>query len=144
MEKDGGSPSAGSGVLRGSQHKTEAPADEPEAPKAPPAPAIKLAPFDFVKETGDAQTRYYRAHDTEGVMYAGFYGDGRVRVADTARSFAGMVQNGHAHLLQIDTEDWCEMFVRTTPAGALQLELRDGPYDGRILTCEPCGVTGEA
>jgi len=90
-----------------------------------------------VKETGDAETSYYRARDGEGLMYAGLYSDGRVRLADNTRSFAGIVQNGHAHLLQIETEDWCEMFVRATPAGVLQLELRDGPYDGRILTCEP-------
>lgn len=91
----------------------------------------------FVSEGADANARIYRARDEQGTMYAGFFGDGRVRVADGNHCFAGVVQNGHAHLLQIDGEQWSELFVRMTPSGALQLELRDGPYDGRVLACEP-------
>ncbi len=28
------------------------------------------------------------------------------------------------------------MFLRVTPGGNMQLELRGGPYDARVLTCE--------
>ena len=91
---------------------------------------------EFLKAIADVNTRYYRAYDGEGEMEVAFYDDGRMRMADEQHRFAGMVQNGHAHMLQIGTDDWTEVFVRTTPDGVLQLELRDGPHDGRVLTCE--------
>lgn len=110
-----------------------------------PAAHVSTDPVVFIKEHADANARLYRARDEQGTMYAGFYADGRVRVADGNHCFAGVVQNGHAHLLQIDGEQWSELFVRMTPSGALQLELRDGPYDGRVLACEPIarGETGK-
>jgi hypothetical protein len=111
-------------------------AETVSAPQAP-APHVSTDPLAFVKENAGENARLYRARDDQGTMYAGFYADGRVRVADGNHCFAGMVQNGHAHLLQIDGEEWSELFVRAAPSGALQLELRDGPYDGRVLTCEP-------
>lgn len=114
-------------------------AAEPQAtPQArPPAAHVSTDPLAFVSEDAGEGTRLYRARDEQGTMYAGFFADGRVRVADGNHCFAGVVQNGHAHLLQIDGEEWSELFVRVTPSGALQLELRDGPYDGRVLGCEP-------
>lgn len=114
------------------------PQPEPGAGAAPhpAAPHVSTDPLQFVSEIADDHTRLYRARDEQGTMYAGFYADGRVRVADGNHCFAGMVQNGHAHLLQIEGEEWSELFVRAAPSGALQLELRDGPYDGRVLACE--------
>ncbi|MFN2448302.1 MAG: hypothetical protein ABR508_00720 [Candidatus Baltobacteraceae bacterium] len=102
----------------------------------PPPPRMSADPIDFLKETADANVRLYRARDRDGAVYAAFYSDGRLRIADQAYRFAGMVQNGHAYLLQIDGEAWSEVFVRVTPHGTLQLELRDGPFDGRVFACE--------
>ena len=107
------------------------------APQPPSVPHVSTDPLAFVSEGADPNTRIYRARDEQGTMYAGFLADGRVRVADDDHCFAGMIQNGHAHLLQIDGEQWSELFVRVTPSGTLQLELRDGPHDGRVLACEP-------
>jgi hypothetical protein len=52
------------------------------------------------------------------------------------RRFAGLVQSGHADLLELDSNEWSEVLVSTTPSGTIQLELRGGPYDARVLTCE--------
>jgi hypothetical protein len=69
-------------------------------------------------------------------VLAAFYSDGRVRLAGEQRRFAGMLQNGRADLLELDANTWSEVFVRETPTGTIQLELRGGPYDAHVLTCE--------
>ncbi len=90
-------------------------------------------------EIVDERACYYRAFDQQGQVLTGFYSDGRVRVADSEHRLAGIVEGGRAHLLDVSNDTWSELFVRETPAGALQLEMRDGPYEGRILACEPLG-----
>jgi hypothetical protein len=96
----------------------------------------------FITEAGDSNARYYRASDALGEVLAGFFGDGRVRLADGMHHFAGMVQNGRADLLDLTDNTWSEVFVRVTPEGTLQLELRGGPYDARVLTCRPLEALG--
>lgn len=112
----------------------------PVAPTIPPAASVEphasVSALDFVSE-GGGSPRIYRAFDREGEMLVAFFRDGRMRLADDRYRFAGMVQNAHAHLLDVSSENWSEAFVRVAPSGTLQLELRDGPYDARILTCEP-------
>ncbi len=93
-------------------------------------------PVEFIREAADEEARYYRAADESGEVLAVFYGDGRVRLADEAHRFAGMVENGHADLLEIADNTWSELFVSVTPEGRLQLELRGGPFDTRVFTCE--------
>lgn len=93
--------------------------------------------MDFIIETADVGARYYRAAGPDIELLAGFYSDGRIRLADAQnRRFAGLIQSGHADLLDLGNNEWSEVFVRTTPAGTMQLELRGGPYDTRVLTCE--------
>jgi hypothetical protein len=99
-------------------------------------PQQETTPQDFLTESAGENARYYRAIDESGELLAGFYSDGRVRLADDAHRLAGMVQNGRADLLEIADNTWSELFVRMTPEGKLQLELRDGPYGGRVFTCE--------
>ena len=95
----------------------------------------------FITE-GDSNARCYRASDAFGEVLAGFFDDGRVRLADGMHRFAGMVQNGHADLLELTDKTWSEVFVRVTPEGTVQLELRGGPYDARVLTCRPLAEQG--
>ena len=95
------------------------------------------SPVEFIKESAGSDARYYRASDDSGTdLYAGFYADGRVRLADAAHRFAGMVRNGRADLLDIENNAWSELFLSVTPSGQMQLELRGGPYDARVLTCD--------
>lgn len=108
-----------------------------EALATPLQEQVSSEPMDFITESADAGARYYRASGTGVQMFAGFYSDGRLRLVDPQnRRFAGLVQGGHADLLQLDNKQWSEVFVSTTPSGNLQLELRGGPYDARVLTCE--------
>lgn len=119
------------------EERTGAPADVTEAAgREGRASAPQTQPLEFIRESADGETRFYRALDETGEVLAGFYADGRVRLADAQHRFAGMLQSGRADLLEIDNGQWSELFVRTTPTGRIQLELRGGPYDARVLTCE--------
>lgn len=65
------------------------------------------------------------------------YSDGRIRLADAAgRRFAGALRGAHAHVIDLATSEWSEVVLRTTPTGRMQLELRGGPFDAHVLTCE--------
>lgn len=99
--------------------------------------AVHVEAVEFIKETGAEGTRYYRAGDDVGEVYAAFFEDGRVRVAAGERRYAGVLEGGRADLLDVETHAWNELFVRTTPENHVQLELRGTPEGVRILTCEP-------
>ena len=93
--------------------------------------------MDFIAEPADAGARYYRATDDGAELVAGFYSDGRVRLSDEQnRRFAGLLQGAQADLLEIGSNQWSQLLVHTTPAGTIELELRGGPYDARVLACE--------
>ena len=97
----------------------------------------QIDPRAFLTESAGEGAQYYRAVDAAGHLLAAFYADGRVRLADQGHGLAGILQNGRADLLQIADNTWSELFVRETPEGTMQLELRGGPFDTRVLTCEP-------
>lgn len=135
-------------VLMGRDDQNRLRASEESRPTCEPTPEppaqtraaepVLTEPVDFIAEPGDARARYYRAV-SEGVeLIAGFYSDGRIRLADSQNHrFAGLLQGSHADLLELDNNQWSEVFVRSAPDGSMQLELRGGPYDARVLTCEP-------
>lgn len=112
-------------------------APAPAADPVTPPPSGAVTPIDFVRESADAGTRLYRASGEDLDLLAGFYSDGRVRLAGAQHRFAGMLAGSQADLLEIDSNRWSQLLVHTTPGGNLQLELRGGPYDARVLTCEP-------
>lgn len=121
---------------------TDVPIDVPTDVSSGSAPAQETVDaLSFITE-GDSNARYYRATDALGEVLAGFFDDGRVRLADGMHRFAGMVQNGHADLLELTDKTWSEVFVRITPEGTVQLELRGGPYNARVLTCRPLAEQG--
>lgn len=127
-----GHPESVPGEIEGipADHTDDAPADQAGAR------ASGMEPMEFLRESADEDARFYRALDETGEVLAGFYADGRVRLADTQHRLAGMLQSGQADMLEIDDKQWSKLFVRTTPTGRMQLELRGGPYDARVLTCE--------
>jgi hypothetical protein len=118
--------------------KPQAPAPEPAAPVKPWQPEREAGPQDFLFEIADEGANYYRASDATAELVAGLYSDGRIRLADSdGRRFAGALIGGHADLLELQRNEWSEVFLRVTPTGRMQLELRGGPYDAHVLTCEP-------
>jgi len=97
-----------------------------------------MRPRDFLTEIADDGANHYRASDASVELVAGLYSDGRIRLADrNGRRFAGALIGGHADLLELQRNEWSEVFLRVTPTGRMQLELRGGPYDSHVLTCEP-------
>jgi hypothetical protein len=114
-----------------------APAPRPAQPPAATRPAAPQPPETFITENAGADGKYYRAHDESGEVLAAFSADGRVRLAGGDHRLAGAVENGRADLLDVANNVWCELFVRVTPDGRTQLELRGGPYDARVFLCEP-------
>jgi hypothetical protein len=123
------------------QPKPPVPPAEPEAPVKPAQrlePKREAGPQGFLFEITDEGANYYRASDATAELVAGLYSDGRIRLADSGgRRFAGALIGGHADLLELQRNEWSEVFLRVTPTGRMQLELRGGPYDGHVLTCEP-------
>lgn len=112
-----------------------------DAPAADPPP-VTAAPetaddaWAFVREEGVA-VRYYRARDSQGELYAGFFEDGRMRLADDrGHRFAGMLVGERADVLELRTERWSEAIVRTTPDGQPEVEMRGGALAGRVFLCE--------
>ncbi|HET6896437.1 MAG TPA: hypothetical protein VFH72_13720 [Candidatus Baltobacteraceae bacterium] len=115
------------------------PAQRPAPPDTAPVPPPSGVPDPtaFIIDPADNGARYYRAESADTHVLAAFYSDGRLRVADAQQHrLAGMLQNNHADVLDLSTNSWSEIFVHVTPAGAMQLELRGGPYDSRVLTCD--------
>ncbi len=130
-------------LANGSQPKPKAqpkpapPSVEPSAEK-PPQAKREGGPQEFLFEIADDGANYYRAYDATAELVAGLYSDGRIRLADSGgRRFAGALIGGHADLLELQRNEWSEVFLRVTPTGRMQLELRGGPYDAHVLTCEP-------
>lgn len=115
-------------------------AQEPAEELPAQTPSIQIDPQTFLTESAGENAQYYRAVDAAGEVLAGFYADGRVRLADEGHRLAGILQNGRADLLEIADNTWSELFVRETPEGAMQLELRGGPFDARVLMCELTAV----
>jgi hypothetical protein len=110
----------------------------PVKPVPPVQPKREAGPGDFLFEIADEGANYYRASDATAELVAGLYSDGRIRLADSGgRRFAGALIGGHADLLELQRNEWSEVFLRVTPTGRMQLELRGGPYDAHVLTCEP-------
>lgn len=123
--------------LIGRDHHAGVPEVQPRVPQAPPParePALDAVALLATDE--EAADEYYRASDVSGELVAAFYADGRVRLTGPQRAFAGILQDGQADMLDVTDNTWSELFVRSTPQGDKQLELRGGVYGGRIFTCE--------
>lgn len=113
----------------------------PRRPHPMPAPLQAVARPDaipdFIAEVSDSSARYYAASHGTLWIVAGFYSDGRMRLTDRlGRRFAGTVREGHAELVELDKGAACDLHVRFATEHALHLEMRGGPYDGRMLICE--------
>lgn len=129
---------SGSAPKRKAPLKPNVPAAPPAAPAQPAARKSEAGPQAFLFEISDEGANYYRASDETAELVAGLYSDGRIRLADSdGRRFAGALIGGHADLLELKRNEWSEVFLRVTPTGRMQFELRGGPYDGHVLTCEP-------
>ena len=91
----------------------------------------------FLRETADERARFFRAHDESVELLAALLSDGRIRLADGTRRFAGMLANDQADVLEMGADAWSTVYLRVTPGGTTQIEIHGGPYDAHVLTCDP-------
>lgn len=106
--------------------------DEP--PATPATPAVWPGEA-FIAESAGDEASVYRLSDGAQTLLAAVYGDGRIRLADpSTHRFAGMLVNGHADVLELGANRWCEAYVSISPDDRVQIEMRGGPFDGRLFS----------
>jgi len=94
----------------------------------------------FIAEIVDAQAHVHRAQLPEGkYLFAGFYSDGRVRLATAeGRRFSGVMMEQRAVIADLREDVSFEMgvAVHAHADDLLMLEMDGGPWDGQTLQCE--------
>ena len=91
----------------------------------------------FIAEVSDNTARRYRLRTSHGVVYAGFYSDGRVRLATSSGArFSGVVVDNKAVLAALRDDVSFEMQM-TGEDPDLSVTISGGPYDGQTVHCEP-------
>ena len=93
----------------------------------------------FITEIADADARRYRVPTSSGPLYAGFYSDGRVRIAAPGgRRFSGVAVENKAVMAAL--RDDVSFDIEMIPAGSgASLKISGGPYDGQTLHGEAIG-----
>jgi len=91
----------------------------------------------FITEVEDSAARRYSLRAPNGLVHAGFYSDGRVRLLtpDGGR-FSGVVVDKKVVLASLRDDVSFEMEMIEGDAGSLA-RISGGPYDGRTLSLEP-------
>lgn len=111
------------------------------APRAKPrdtVPDVPRAPFlpAFITEVVDSGSRRYRLCAANGLLFAGFYSDGRVRLATAhGKRFSGVVVAQKAVVADLSDDISFEMEIQSQGA-ELFVRMSGGPYDGQTLRCE--------
>lgn len=103
---------------------------EPEAPAQTPP---------FITEVADKDARRYRATAADGTpVYAGFYSDGRVRLATPeGKRYSGFIVDEKAVMADLHEDVSFEMVLTAGAADKLLMISMDaGPYDGQRLLLE--------
>ncbi|MBV8727521.1 MAG: hypothetical protein JO233_07025 [Candidatus Eremiobacteraeota bacterium] len=90
----------------------------------------------FITEITDSNARRYRLRTSSGPLYAGFYSDGRVRMATPAgQRFSGVAVEDKAIVAALRDDVSFEMEMRTADPMP-SVKISGGPYDGQTLPCE--------
>jgi hypothetical protein len=91
----------------------------------------------FITEVVDDGARAYRLRTAGGVLFAGFYSDGRVRLATPqGKRFSGIVVAQKAVVADLSADVSFEMEILVGDSQTA-LTMSGGPYDGQTLVCEP-------
>lgn len=125
---------APAGAAAAVQHTPE-PARVPEPPAAQEshAAADDAAPA-FILEVADNDARRYR--DPDAGLFAGFYSDGRVRVATVqGKRYSGILVNEKAVMADLHADVSFEMLVAHS-GNSVTLNMDGGPYDGSQIRLE--------
>ena len=91
----------------------------------------------FITEVSDNAARRYRLATPNGLLYAGFYSDGRVRLAaPSGARFSGVVVDNKVVVAALRDDVSFEMQMEGTDPD-LSVRINGGPFDGETLLCEP-------
>ena len=116
-------------------HATSAPQESFAPAKASRRETIP----NFITEVADANARRYRVCTSSGPLYAGFYSDGRIRLAAAdGRRFSGVAVENKAVMAALHDDVSFEMEMVLAGSGA-SLKISGGPYDGQTLQGEAIG-----
>lgn len=111
------------------------------APRAKPRDAVLAEPPkafvpSFITAVVDSGSRRYRLYTAKGLLFAGFYSDGRVRLATAqGKRFSGVVVAQKAVLADLSDDISFEMEIQAR-GSHLWVRMSGGPYDGQTLRCE--------
>ncbi|MDP9111209.1 MAG: hypothetical protein M3M96_06235 [Candidatus Eremiobacteraeota bacterium] len=102
--------------------------DDQAAPPASPS---------FITEVADRNARYYRARASgDEYLFAGFYSDGRVRLATSdGRRFSGVMHGEKAVMADLHEDVSFEMAMTAGEQARTVLQMDGGPYAGKVLEC---------
>jgi len=91
----------------------------------------------FINEVADGGARRYHVRIASHDLYAGFYSDGRVRLATSSgRRFSGVMVAKKAVMADLGADDSFEMDVVDDAGGCPVVEMNGGPFDGHRLAFE--------
>lgn len=114
------------------------PVREPEPAPSVPEPqaaAVDDAAPGFILEVADNGARRFR--DADASLFAGFYSDGRVRIANAqGNRYSGILIDDKAVMADLHADVSFEMLVAHAGDG-VTLNIDGGPYDGLHLRLEP-------
>jgi len=101
------------------------------------SPAVKAPAIPtFITEVVDSGARRYRLLSAGGFLFAGFYSDGRVRLATPrGRRFSGVVVAQRAIVADLRADVSFEMEI-LSQGSQVSVRMNGGPYDGQTLRCE--------
>jgi len=104
--------------------------------KAATASRAEMIPT-FISEIADNAARRYRLQTASGTLYAGFYSDGRVRLAaPDGRRYSGVAVEKRVIMAALRDDVSFEMEMNGREP-ELSVTISGGPYDGQTLRCEP-------
>lgn len=118
-----------------------APAAQPAVQTSPAEAPVDATPL-FITEVADKEAKRYRATAADGsLVYAGFYSDGRVRLATPeGKRYSGFIVDEKAVMADLHEDVSFEMVLTSGAADKiLMLTMDAGPYDGQRLLLETLG-----
>jgi len=93
---------------------------------------------EFITEVSDPNAHRYRLPAKGEEFFAGFYTDGRVRLATPeGKRFSGIVVDRKAVVADLGSDDSFEMEILGDAGGGMTLRVLGGPLDGQTIACVP-------
>lgn len=110
-----------------------------ERPAVSPAPPAVAPPFpQFIVEVADNEAGRYRARTgAQSFLFAGFYSDGRVRLATSdGKRYSGVMVNQTAVMADLRDDISFELRLGGGTGDTMTMTMDGGPFANEQLLCE--------